>query len=88
MLSDTPNSWVMYVVECADKSFYAGITTNMTRRLHEHNNTSKAAKYTRSRRPVRLIYYEPHADRSNASKSEAKFKKLTRKEKEEKLCLP
>ena len=87
MLIDLSRDWVMYVLECADKSFYAGITTNLDRRLHEHNHTSKAAKYTRSRRPVRIVYYEPHTSRSGASKSEAKFKKLTRKEKETKLCL-
>ena len=87
MLNALSKHWVMYVLECADKSFYAGITTNLDRRLHEHNHTSKAAKYTRSRRPVRIVYYEPHTNRSSASKSEAKFKKLTRKEKERKLCL-
>ncbi len=74
--------WLMYVVECADGSYYTGITTDMTRRLNEHNCTKRGAKYTRSRRPVKLIYFERYADRSEASKAEAAFKKLTRKKKE------
>ncbi len=74
--------WLMYVVECADGSYYTGITTDMTRRLNEHNRTKRGAKYTRSRRPVKLIYFERYADRSEASKAEAAFKKLTRKKKE------
>jgi len=74
--------WLMYVVECADGSYYTGITTDITRRLHEHNHTKRGAKYTRARRPVGLIYCERYSDRSEASKAEAAFKKLTRKQKE------
>jgi len=74
--------WLMYVVECSDSSYYAGITTDMTRRLNEHNCTKRGAKYTRSRRPVKLIYFESHENRSEASRAEAAFKKLTRKKKE------
>ena len=72
----------MYVVECKDGTYYTGITTDLYRRLHEHNHSKKGAKYTRSRRPVGLIYCERYADRSEASKAEAAFKKLTRKKKE------
>ncbi len=78
--------WVMYVVVCADKSYYAGITTDIKRRLHEHNNTRRGAKYTRSRRPVDLVYYELHENRSQAARAESSFKKLSRSEKDEKLC--
>ena len=74
--------WFMYVVKCSDNSFYTGITTDITRRLYEHNTTSKGAKYTRSRRPVELIYWIDFKDRSTAAKAEARFKKLSRKEKE------
>lgn len=74
--------WLMYVAECSDGSYYTGITTDMTRRLNEHNRTKRGAKYTRSRRPVRLIYFESHENRSEASRAEAAFKKLTRKKKE------
>jgi len=69
----------MYVVECADSTLYTGITTDIERRLNEHNMSAKGAKYTRSRRPVKLIYHETFTDRSEASKAEAKFKKLKRK---------
>ena len=78
--------WVMYVVVCADESYYCGITTDIKRRLHEHNNTRRGAKYTRSRRPVDLVYYELHENRSQASKAESSFKKLTRPEKDKMLC--
>ena len=74
--------WLMYVVECADGTYYTGITTDITRRLHEHNHSKRGAKYTRARRPVGLIYCERYTDRSEASKAEAAFKKLTRKQKE------
>jgi putative endonuclease len=73
--------WYLYVVRCADDSLYTGVTTDVSRRIHEHNNTSKAAKYTRSRRPVKLVYTEEHHDRSAAQKAEAALKKLTRSQK-------
>ena len=75
--------WKMYVLSCADKSFYCGITTDLTRRINEHNGAvrKKGAKYTRARRPVILFYEEDHPDRSSASKAEAAFKKLTRNQK-------
>ena len=75
--------WTMYVLTCSDGSFYCGITTNMARRLDEHNGvvSKKGAKYTRSRRPVILFYTEEHPDRSTASKAEAAFKKLSRRQK-------
>jgi len=75
------SSWFMYVVRCCDESYYTGITTNIDRRLHEHNHLSSGAKYTRSRRPVRLVYYESHDNRSSASKAEYAFKKKSRIEK-------
>ena len=71
----------MYVVECADKSLYCGITTCVSRRLHEHNFTKKAAKYTRSRRPVRLVFQSDYLTRSFAASVEAKFKRLPAKQK-------
>lgn len=73
--------WYLYVVECADRSLYTGVTTDLERRLSEHNNSSKAAKYTRSRRPVKLVYAETHENRSLACKAESAFKKLSRKKK-------
>jgi len=68
-------------VRCSDGTLYTGITTDVTRRLHEHNATKKGAKYTRGRRPVELVYWIDFNDRSTASKAESRFKKLSRKEK-------
>ena len=75
--------WRMYVLSCADGSFYCGITTDLERRIKEHNGGTKkkGAKYTNSRRPVVYMYDEDHPDRSSASKAEAAFKKLTRPQK-------
>ena len=78
----TSKEWFMYVVRCSDRSLYTGITTDISRRLYEHNNTRKGSKYTRSRRPVKLMYSTTFPDRSSASKAEAKFKRLSKSEKE------
>ena len=68
--------WYFYVLKCADSSLYAGITTDIQRRLHEHNSTSRGAKYTRSRRPVEVVHTDTFENRSQASKAECLFKKL------------
>jgi len=75
------NNWYVYIVECADGSLYTGITTDIKRRLLEHNYSFKSAKYTRSRRPVRMVWYKEVANRSEASKEEYRIKRLKRKEK-------
>lgn len=75
--------WTVYILRCSDNSLYTGITRDLDRRLNEHNYDDRlAAAYTRSRRPVRLVYEETHIDRSSASKREAVIKKMTHKEKE------
>ena len=72
----------MYVLICNDNSFYCGITTNLERRLKQHNGVIKGgAKYTRSKRPCRFVYIKKALDRSNALKVEYKFKQLNRKNK-------
>jgi len=71
-------SYFVYILECSDKSLYTGITTNIEKRVSEHNNSNKGAKYTKARRPVKLVYSEPSKDRSSASKREYAIKKLTR----------
>ena len=82
-------TWHVYVVVCFDNSFYCGITTNIERRLKQHNGVlSGGAKYTRSRRPCRLIYKEKAENRSAASKKEYWFKKLSRKQKEKYINYP
>ena len=80
--------WYLYVVECADRSLYTGVTTDVQRRLREHNKSTKGAKYTRSRRPVKLVYYEEHVDRSLACKAEYALKKMSRKNKLEYIKIP
>jgi putative endonuclease len=75
-------SYYLYILECSDKTFYTGITTNLERRVEEHNGSPKGAKYTRARRPVKLLYSEKYETRSEASKREYFIKKkMTRKEK-------
>jgi putative endonuclease len=74
--------WYLYVAECVDGTYYTGITTNLQRRIKEHNESSKGAKYTRSRRPVKLILSHTYKCRSSASKAEHQFKKLSRRQKE------
>jgi putative endonuclease len=68
--------WFVYVAECVDKSLYCGITTDVSRRIHEHNFTKRSAKYTRSRRPVKLVYCSDGMTRSRAASVESTFKKL------------
>lgn len=75
-------SWVVYILKCNDASFYTGITTDIDRRLKEHNE-GVGAKYTRARRPVSLIFTEDHQNRSHASKREYEIKSLSRKQKEQ-----
>ena len=74
-------SYFVYILECGDQTLYTGITTDIDKRLEEHNTSDKGAKYTKARRPVRLLYSESSADRSSASKREYAIKKLTRSEK-------
>lgn len=73
-----------YVLLCADGSFYAGYTTDPERREKEHN-AGIGSKYTKSRRPVQMIHQESFLTRSEATKAEAAFKKLSRGKKESKL---
>jgi putative endonuclease len=79
------SDWYFYVLRCNDESFYAGITTDVTRRLNEHNNSNKAAKYTRVRRPLSLVLCWRCESRSEAQRIEYKFKRLRRKQKEKVL---
>ena len=65
----------VYIVRCADGSFYTGWTTDVVRRVGAHN-AGRGARYTRSRRPVRLVYVEPCADRAAAQHRERAIKRL------------
>lgn len=71
----------LYILECADGTFYTGITTDLDRRVSEHNSSALGAKYTRGRRPIRLVFSRIFEDRSAASREEVRIKKLSRAEK-------
>jgi putative endonuclease len=69
-------AWYVYIVRCRDNSLYTGITRDLTRRVLEHNAGIKGARYTRSRRPVTLVYSEQAPSRSVAASRENQIKKL------------
>jgi putative endonuclease len=69
--------WFCYLLECADGSLYAGITPAFERRVRRHNDGA-ASKYTRARRPVRLVWAEAWPDRASASRREWRVKRLPR----------
>ncbi len=73
--------YYLYILKCADKTLYTGITTDLKRRVLEHNEKKSGAKYTCARRPVKLVYSKRFKNRSTASCAEAKIKKMTKKEK-------
>lgn len=74
--------WFLYILRCKDGSFYTGVTNDLQRRLGMHND-GKASRYTRSRRPVRLVYQEVCASRAQALARECVVKAFPRKKKEE-----
>ena len=77
-------AWFVYMVLCNDGTLYTGVTTDISRRVEEHN-TGKGAKYTRSRRPVRLQDAWSFPNKSSALREEHRIKKMSRKEKEQLL---
>ena len=79
-------SWYVYLVECGDGSLYCGVTTNPEHRVYAHNGLRPGgAKYTRSRRPVRLAACVKQADKSSALRLEETIKKAPRSVKVERL---
>ena len=72
--------WFVYILRCADGTLYTGITKDLARRTKQHN-AGTASRYTRSRRPVKLVYQEPQRSQSLALRREAAIKKLTRRKK-------
>ncbi len=76
--------WFVYILKCADNTLYTGVTKNLETREDEHNGIDeykKGAKYTRTRRPVEIIYSAEFPDRSSACSEEYRIKKLTRTQK-------
>ncbi len=79
-MTESPKGWWVYLLRCSDGSLYTGIATDVERRCAEHN-AGTGAKYTRSRRPVEVVYREPCADKSSALRREIAVKRLYRREK-------
>jgi putative endonuclease len=73
--------YYLYILRCADTTLYTGITTDLARRIVEHNGTKLGSKYTSARRPIELVYSKKFKNRSLASKEEARIKKLNKYEK-------
>tara|TARA_B110000503_G_scaffold97542_1_gene146373 strand:- start:50 stop:310 length:261 start_codon:yes stop_codon:yes gene_type:complete len=79
----TATNWYVYLLCCADGTLYTGVTTDLVRRIRQHNGElSGGAKYTAYRRPVMLCWCEPAASRSEAQQREAAIKTLNRTQKE------
>jgi putative endonuclease len=72
------DTWYVYMVRCSDGTFYTGITTDLEKRIAAHNSGRDGAKYTRSRRPVQLVYAEKTDSRSAAARLEHRIKRLDR----------
>jgi putative endonuclease len=72
-------------LKCNDKTFYTGITNDLKRRVEEHNSSKLGAKYTRGRRPVRLVYVKRKKDKPAALREECWIKKLSHQEKTKRL---
>jgi putative endonuclease len=74
------DTWFVYILRCADGTFYTGITKDLVRRCRQHE-AGTASRYTRGRRPTKLVYQESHPSQSEALKREAAIKALTRQQK-------
>ncbi len=74
-----------YILECRDGSFYTGWTNNLKKRLRSHNE-GRGSKYTKARRPVRLVYYESYGTKQEAMRREYQIKRMTRRQKEKLLA--
>ena len=77
------HSWYVYIIRCADDTLYTGVTTDVDRRLQEHNGKhGRGAKYLKGKAPLKLVWQQPADNRSSAQKLEYRIKKLTRNNKE------
>ena len=83
MTADSDDSWFVYLLQCSDGSFYTGVTTDLERRLRQHNGEIVGgANYTRARRPVALSWFEACEDRSVAQQREYLVRRSPRLEKQ------
>ena len=74
--------WFLYILQCNDGTLYTGITNDLPRRLAQHGD-GNASRYTRSRRPLKLVYQEPCHNKSSALRKEYALKQLSKKDKQE-----
>ena len=74
--------YFLYLIRCSDNSIYCGQTKDLERRIKEHNDSNSKSKYTRTRRPVKLLYFEKYETISEALKRESIIKKMKKIEKE------
>lgn len=74
-------SYSVYILECADKTLYAGCTNNLEKRLHEHNHAKSGAHYTKIRRPVKLLYSETFSTLKEAMRREREIKSWKKEKK-------
>ena len=81
MIKVSADPWFVYMAVCNDQTIYTGIAKDLQKRLSEHNNGANGAKYTRSRRPVAIVYQEMQPSRSAATKRELQLKKMPRAKK-------
>jgi putative endonuclease len=81
-MKSSEKAYTLYILKCSDGTYYTGIALDVEKRLIEHNNSDKGAKYTRARRPVTLMYSETCTDKSSALKRELSIKRLKRSQKE------
>ena len=82
-LVEDKSEWRVYILRCADNSLYTGVTSDLPRRLRQHNGEIVGgARYTRARRPIELVWSEPAASKSDALKREHALKQLGRAQKE------
>lgn len=81
-MKSSEKAYTLYILKCSDDTYYTGIAIDVEKRLSEHNSSDKGAKYTRSRRPVTLMYRETCSDKSSALKREIAIKRMKRTAKE------
>ncbi|MFA6017170.1 MAG: GIY-YIG nuclease family protein [Patescibacteria group bacterium] len=74
--------YYLYLLRCSDNSLYCGQTKDLQRRIKEHNSDDSKSKYTRARRPVKLVYFEKYKTINEVLKREFEIKKLTKEKKE------
>ena len=80
-MSNNKYTWFVYIARCNDGTLYTGITNNLEKRIAAHNSAKEGARYTRPRRPVKLVYSKEAGSKSAASRLEYEIKKMTREKK-------